>query len=254
MAKTSFSDIENEPSTQVAVLEPENRAVAVSRPLGASIEDASKGLVGDWTTDDTKLPRLNIVGRTGELPNEFTQGCIVLEKTHELTTVTKDTGSPLRVVALRMLKQYQENIPFDDQQAGVQARIFNSAMEVRASGGQLSFSKGENKFSELAHIEFLILAPEGISEDALGLFYNTTDEGKAYARAVMTVGGTAFGAVAGPLASSLRGHLAELGLFGGYWDLGTKIKKNDKFSWWAPTIRAAGLVEEDTANLIATLV
>jgi hypothetical protein len=245
MATMSFTEVENSPS--VAIVEVPKAPLAV-----APLADSSKGLIGDWTDSDVKLPRINLANKSGNLANDFTPGCWVLEKTHALTTlVDKAKGSSLLVTALRMMKQYRENIPFGEE--GTQSRVFNSAPEVRANGGTITWSKGENNYSEMAHIEFLVLAPEGLEEEAEALFYNQTNGGKKYARVILTVTGTAYSEVAVILASSLKGHLAKSGLQGGVWELGSKLLKNSQNSWWSPSLKSAGLVDADTAELIATI-
>jgi len=252
MAHVSFTEIEESTpskSTAVAVVPVEKAIVAHAAPLG----DASKGLIGEWTSEDTKLPRISLVNKSGELADQFTPGTWVLERSHQLTKlVDKSIGGPLKVTALRMLKQYKENITFDDQKNGTHVNIFNSASEVTASGGRVSRERGSGNYSEIAHIELLVLAPEDLEEEASALFYNEAGD-KRYARVIYTTSSTAYGQVAVPLASSLRGHLSSTGLQGGVWELGSKLTSNTKNSWWSPSIKSAGLVDAETAALISTL-
>jgi hypothetical protein len=252
MSKVSFTDIETTPatpevSTAVAVVAPQQVVIA------APIADASKGLIGEWTSEDTKLPRLSLVNKSGERADNFTPGTWLLEGTHQITKLEdKAKGVPLTVIALRMLKQYQENIPFDEQKAGVPVRRFNTAAEVTANGGRVSRERGTDLFSELAHIELLVQAPDNLDEDADALFYNVAGD-KRFARVIYTASSTAYGQIAVTLASSLRGHLATTGLQGGLWELGSKLTANTKNSWWTPTIKTAGLVDSETAAMISSL-
>jgi hypothetical protein len=70
-----------------------------------------------------------------------------------------------------MMKQYQENIPYDDRE-NTQVRMFSTAAQVREAGGQVHWTRGANFFSEIATVEFLIQAIEGLSEESESLFYN----------------------------------------------------------------------------------
>jgi hypothetical protein len=253
MPKTSFDDldtVEAAPTKEIAVRE--NHAPAHIAP---SISDPDKGLVGEWTYDDIKLPRLNLVNKSGELADSFTPGTFTINSEHALTELAagaKDKGSPLTVIGVRMKKQYQENIRFDDRDV-FPTRVFDSAAEVADNGGRISWrDKGQNFYSEIAHIEFLIQKPEGLPEEVDPLFFYPIGD-HSYARVIYTVGSTAFTAVAVTMASALRGHLSETGLIGGFWTLGSKLRKNEKNSWWAPTLRSAGKLDAASIEQIKAI-
>jgi hypothetical protein len=253
MPKTSFTDLDNdtpEPGSSKELAVRENRAPAVSAP---SIEDPDKGLLGEWTYDDIKLPRLNLVNKSGQLADNFTPGTFVINSEHALSELTdKDTGGPLTVIGVRMKKQYQENISFDDRDT-ITARVFDTAAEVRENGGRVSWrDKGPGFFSEMAHIELLVQKPESLSEEVEPLFFYSVGD-HSYARVIYTVGSTAFTSVAVTMASALRGHLAETGLIGGFWLLGSKLRKNEKNSWWSPTLRSAGKLDSASIEQIKAI-
>lgn len=248
MSKISFEDLDKAPAesnTETAVVVKPDLAVAV--PLA----DPAKGLVGEWTAQDTRLPRLNLVNKSGELANSFVPGTFVINKEHQLNQLLTDDrarSAPVNVIVATMAKQYQENIPYDERET-TPARIFNRASDVMAAGGQISRLSGAGKFSEIAHLELFIEQPEELSEDAQALFYYTLG-GKKYTRVIWTVSGTAFGAVAVTVASALRGHLSATGLTGGQWLLGSSLIKGQKNSWWQPSIRTNGLVAPEVAKEI----
>lgn len=249
MPTISFEDtIETtKPSTELATATP--------KTLVPATDLADKGLVGEWTNANTKLPRISLVNKSGQLADVFTPGTWVLSKQHvisELDPKDKKRGIPLRVIALQMLKQYQENISYDDRETQ-QARLFATAAEVQSVGGQIHYTRGQGFFSEIAQVEFLIQANPAVAEEALDLFYYEDSDGKKYTRAVATFASTAFSGVAVPLATSLRTHLASSGLKGGQWDLGSVIKTNADKSWWGPTIRSAGLVTPAQAEMVKNI-
>lgn len=249
MAKVTFENVEAEADeTTTAVAVRQETAVAVKQ----SLNDNNGALIGEWGVQDTRLPRINLVNKSGELADNFTPGTWTINREHQLNSLaenSKEKCNPLKVIAVRMVKQYRENTPYESETT---ARIFNTAAEVRQSGGVVSRMKGANNFSEMAHIEFLVEAPEGINEDASGSFCHTIG-GKQYARVVYTATGTAFGAVAVTLASSLLGHLSSTGLIGGAWELGSTLVRDTKNSWWQPTLRSAGLVPEEARQDIVAL-
>lgn len=248
MATISFDEIEN---TKLVTTQPEANALA-----NISHNDyADKGLIGDWSASDTKLPRINLVNKTGVLADQFSPGTWVLDKQHQISQIDptdKKKGVALRVITLQMMKQYQENIPYDDRE-NTPVRMFSTAAQVRDAGGQVHWTRGANFFSEIATVEFLIQAIEGLSEESESLFYNIASDGTRYTRAVATFASTSFSGVAVPIATSLRTHLAACGLKGGQWDLGSLITTKADKSWWTPTIRSAGLVTEAQKELINTL-
>ena len=248
MATISFDEIEN---TKLVTTQPEANALANI----SSNDYADKGLIGDWSASDTKLPRINLVNKTGVLADQFSPGTWVLDKQHQISQIDpkdKKKGVALRVITLQMMKQYQENIPYDDRE-NTPVRMFSSAAQVRDAGGQVHWTRGANFFSEIATVEFLIQAIEGLSEESESLFYNIASDGTRYTRAVATFASTSFSGVAVPIATSLRTHLAACGLKGGQWDLGSLITTKADKSWWSPTIRSAGLVTEAQKELINTL-
>lgn len=249
MGRVSFEEaVKEETPTQEIVVKAET-TLAVP-----SIADPEKGLVGEWTSEDLRLPRLSLVNKSGDLSNSFTPGCWVLQKEHQISDLAKDNkerGNTITVIGARMAKQYQENIPYDLRDS-VPTRVFNTAAEVRAVNGVVSRRKGESNFSEIAHIEFFVQENDTVSEDAKALFYYTFGD-KKYARVIYTASSTAFSAVAVTMASALKGHLAIPGLVGGFWHLGSALEKNPKNSWWIPTLRSAGLVAADVQEEIKAI-
>ena len=151
-----------------------------------------------------------------------------------------------------MILQYQENIKFEEREI-TPARIFNSKEDVIAAGGVVGYRKEANVFSELATVEMLVKASDAVSDDAEALFSEISEDGDRYVRVAATFGGTAFGTIAIPLATSLRHHLKDCGLKGGQWDLGSVLVTKNNNSWWTPTIRTAGLVTDDQKKLIERL-
>lgn len=249
MATISFDEVETK---QLTTTHPEANALA---NITTTTALAEKGLIGDWDASDTKLPRINLVNKTGVMGNDFTPGTWVINKEHQISKIDdkdKKRGAPMRVIALQMMKQFQENIPYDERET-TPARLFSAKSEVIAAGGTVHWSRGAGFFSEIATVEFLIQAPDWLGEDAEVHFYHIAEDGTRYGRAVATFASTAYSGVAVPLATSLRTHLAATGLRGGQWDLGSVIMTKADKTWWSPTIRTAGYVTEAQKNLISAI-
>ena len=252
MATITFDEVQTTTEPKQLTTPPESNALANITTTSALAE---KGLVGDWSASDTRLPRINLVNKTGVLADQFTPGSWVLDKQHQISKIDptdKKKGVPVRVIALQMMKQYQENIPYDDRE-NTPVRLFSSAAQVREAGGQVHWTRGANFFSEIATVEFLIQGIEELTDEAESLFYNIDSDGKRYTRAVATFASTAYSGVAVPLATSLRTHLAATGLKGGQWDLGSVIMTKADKSWWTPTVRSAGLVTPAQKELVDSL-
>lgn len=197
---------------------------------------------GDIDFSDIKLPRLNLVQRTGDLPERFEFGAFVLNKECNL-------GKELHIIALNIKKQYQEKTEYG---SGTQGRVFNSREEVKAEGGTFGFRDGE--FSELAHIHLLVQMPEELEkqEDAasvLDLFIYEID-GKRWAPVVFSVGRSSYTAFAKPLLTSRQFQLRD-GLWRGGWELTSKVNKGTKGSWVTPTPRFLGRLKEADASIAA---
>jgi hypothetical protein len=240
MGKVSFEE-----AVEAQVIEEAgSKAVAVRPESQVAIigEDQAKGIYGEFGADDIKLPRLNLVNKVGDLSNLFTPGTYVINKEHQINDIdpkNKGLGNPLKVIAVRLKVEYQESLPFDPD---VRPRVFQTAEEVRLSGGQVAYGRGEGKFAKVGHIEFLIQEPETLSEEAATTFFYVLGE-KRYARVIYTASSTAYAETAAILYSDFKvGHLNKTGLFGGFYSLGSKLKTGDKGTWWIPSMKTAGEV------------
>lgn len=205
---------------------------------------ANDDVQGDIDFSDIKLPRLNLVQRTGDLPERFEFGAFVLNKECNL-------GKELRFIALNIKKQYQEKTEYG---SGAQGRVFNTREEVKADGGVFGFRDGE--FSELAHIHLLVQMPEGLeknpdSASVIDLFIYEID-GKLWAPVVFSVGRSSYTSFAKPLLTSRQFQLRD-GLWRGGWELTSKINKGAKGSWATPNPRFLGKLKEEDAAITAKI-
>ena len=234
------ADVAAEEPTSSALTEKPSKTLAA--PQSAPTDD----LGGEISRGDVRLPRLNLVARTGNLAETFTPGGFVLNK----EALLSDGKTPLIVVAVRLKKEYQEMLEYGDEAT---PRTFKTAAEVEEAGGELTWKRGENCFGEIAHIELLIEQPDSLEEDAEALFFFNGGE-KNYAHCIFTVTSTAYTAIAKTLISARMNHLRDTGLVGGKWELTSKLMKNAKNAWYTPQIKSAGRTDtvfrEATADLL----
>lgn len=225
------------PTTAAVVTAAPSSVVPHTAP---SVDDVQ----GDIDFSDIKLPRLNLVQRTGDLPDRFDFGSFVLNKECNL-------GKELHMIALNIKKQYQEKTEYG---SGTQGRVFNTREEVKADGGTFGFRDGE--FSELAHIHLLVQMPEGLEKQpdaasVIDLFIYEID-GKLWAPVVFSVGRSSYTALAKPLLTSRQFQLRD-GLWRGGWELTSKINKGAKGSWATPTPRFLGRLKEEDSAITAKI-
>ncbi|RPI07189.1 MAG: hypothetical protein EHM64_00205 [Ignavibacteriae bacterium] len=210
------------------------------RPAGPATDD----VVGDVDFSDIRLPRLNLVQRTGELPDKFDFGSIVLNKEAVLP-------QPVRFIALNMKKQWQEKTEYGSGESG---QVFNSREEVIAAGGTFGFKDGQ--FSELAHVHLLVEKPEGFETDpanagVVDLFMYEIG-GAVWAPAVISVGRSAYTSMAKALLTARQFTLRD-GLWRGLWELSAAVQKGAKGSWVTPTPKFIGKLDEELSALTSRI-
>ena len=239
MSKTmSFTSIgEDEPETSSAVVEVGSTALA---PAAAS---EGSGIQGEISQGDIRLPRINFVQKMSELAEAFKFGDIVFEKTVKVGGL----DSPVNMVVMRLRKQFQEDLPYGSEEM---PRVFDTSEEVRAAGGSV-VRGSENYFSEIAHIQVAIEAPEGLSE-AESEFFPYQHDGKDYAMAMITVGRSAYSTLAKPIITHGFNTLRD-GLFNGKFELHVDMKKSAKGSYVVPVPVFKGRNTEEAANFFKSL-
>jgi hypothetical protein len=220
-------------STELAATKPAALSTNVSSSQGADVQ-------GEVNLSDLRLPRLNLVQRTGDLPDRFDFGSFVINKEVSL-------GKTVEFIALSIKKQYQEKRPYGDTERGA---IYDTAEQVREAGGSLGYA--DYQFSELAHIFLLVKMPEGLedSPDAasvVDLFMYEID-GARYAPVIYSVGRSSYTSLAKALLTA-RQFMLRKGLWTGRWTMTSKVDKGPKGTWVTPLPTFKGkLSDEDAAT------
>jgi hypothetical protein len=216
-------------------------ATVAPATLSTSVAAAADSDVqGDVNLSDLRLPRLNLVQRTGDLPDKFGFGEFVLNKTCLIPR-------PLEFIALSIKKQFQEKRPYGDTERGA---VYDSAEEVRAAGGTIGF--GDYQFSELAHIFMLIKKDASLDtmEDAEAVrdLFMYELAGGQWAPVIYSVGRSAYTSLGKALLTARQFTLRK-GLYTGRWSMTSSVNKGSKGTWVTPVPTFRGRLSDADAEI-----
>lgn len=207
-------------------------------------EDTGCGIQGEIGQSDIRLPRINLVQKMSGTAENFRFGDILFEKSIKLG----DPDHPVNVTVLRLKKQYQQDLPYGSEERPL---VFDKAEEVRAAGGSV-IRGANNYFSEIAHIQLAVQAPEGLGEDEME-FFPYQHNGVDYALAMYTVSRSNYSTFAKPIITHGFNTLKD-GLFNGKFELHADIKKAPKGSYVVSVPVFKGRHDEATATFFKGLI
>jgi hypothetical protein len=217
---------------------PAKTTTALATPAVSSV-----GFEGELDSRDVVMPRLNVVNPTSKLCTEqdLPAGSLVFEK--ELILFEKGSD-PLDVVVLRVIKKYQQKLPFDGDET---PQVFDTRAEVEAEGGTVNYSKDAEEegrfYQSIAHIVLAVRAGEEISE---GEFYRFPHEhaGSYWACGVITTAGSGYKSFAVPVISKVVGALRQTGTYSGLWKVSVEKRSNDKNTWYVPVSKFVSIISD----------
>jgi hypothetical protein len=245
MAKVSFAEVAEAPATTEATANTSN-TTEVTKPLKEELATVAQntpvaGIEGEVNNKDLQLPRLNLLQKTSELVDAgFAPNTFALNKEIPL-------GKTLEAVVVRLKKQFQQDLPYGSD---VQPHVCDTLAEVREAGGSTEWG-ADNHYSELAHMQLLIKAPEGLSEEQLDSFPYEAD-GASWAPCMLTVAKTAYKAAAKPVITAAFSTLRQ-GLHHGLWAVSSELKTGPMGSWCVPQFKLAGRTKKEMAELVEAL-
>lgn len=165
---------------------------------------ASSGIVGDWDSSDIRFPAVKIVQGSGQLSNQWSLGTVLFGEEELLPPPDLKMPRPehvFRFVPVVLEKQFRENLPKSEAEAGAIPRVVTTMAEVEALGGTTQYIGDQRpSWSPSARILLLVERPENLpnsGSDHPGFVLDIG--GKLYAPAVYYAAGTSWGSVAKPL-------------------------------------------------------
>jgi hypothetical protein len=205
-----------------ALVEASNNSVTVAAPVRVS----SAGIEGEVTTADINTPRVNLVQKSGQLADSFAPGTFLLVK----EIVLAKPNQSFKFTPLRLKKYYQLKVEFGSSQ-DIPPK-FNTMQEVIDFGGSLTY--GDDKYCvEMADILMAVHAPEDCDDQ---LFPYRDENDNAYALALYTVGSSSYTSLAKRIITDSVGLLRN-GLYTGYYEVHSEIRKNATNSWYVPVAK-----------------
>ena len=250
MASMSFNDKTPEPAvietpvTETRDVEEVSKSLAVRPAAPVAVYVEGEDAEGEFSSRDIQWPGLSLVTKTSADAEIYGVGAWLVGKE---TPVGKYT-EPLKVIAVKIQKAYQEQIPFG---TGARARIFRTAEEVLQAGLSLEWGS-EARAAEVLGIRFWLPQPEGV--DAPHVF--TLEGPEGYGAIVKFFAArTTYGTVGKALISASQTFLRKDrgGLPSGVWEMtATKEAKNGN-TWLLPRLKPAGKTSDALVSFLKLL-
>ena len=216
----SFTQAEEEQSQKPA--EAEAQMTKQENAQSPAKPGAPQGISGDVGAEDLRTPYLSLVGKTGQLADEFQPGSFVYNK----ETVVSDGSKPLDITVLKAHKYWIEDVPYEED---IQPKTFDHLEEATAQGFSKEYG-AESRVMPCLRSVCMIPVPE--ESDAMFSF-----EGTHYALCLWMLQKTAYTSAAKPvLTAALKGHLRD-GIHLAPWELTSTKKSNGKNTWFAPVVK-----------------
>lgn len=220
----------------LAIAEP--KTIAVAAP-----SRASAGISGEITQEDLKVPRVNLVQKSGQLCDNFAPGTFLFEK----KIVLAKHGESFTATALRFRKYYQEKVEFGTSN-DMPAKA-NTAEEVRALGGSLIYGH-DRYFQEVADIMLAVKAPADLEEDHE--YFGYSDGVDNYGLAIYTIAASAYTSLGKRLLTDAT-FLLKDGLWTGQYEIVSELRKNASNSWYVPVGKFAGKHSPEKSEFFQSL-
>ena len=233
---TADAELRDKEEVSTALVVPVTKSTAVY----VEGEDAE----GEFSSRDVQWPGLSLVTKTSADADVYGAGTWLVGKEAPVGKMDK----PLKIVAVKIQKAYQEQIPFG---TGAKARMFRTAQEVHEAGLSLEWG-AEARAAEVLGIRFWLPQPSDV--DAPHIFTEDGPEGPG-AIVKFFAARTTYGTVGKTLISASQTFLRsdKGGLSAGVWEMtATKESKNGN-TWLLPRIKPAGKTSPDLAAFLKSL-
>jgi len=238
----SDTDTDTVDAEVVEVVESNSIVPAAATSIAPYVE--GEDAEGEFSARDIIWPTLSLVTKTSSNAELYGIGAWVINK----DTPIGKMDQPLRVIAVRIIKAYQEQLPFG---SGTRPKMFRTAQEVHSAGLSLEWG-AEKRAAEVLGVRFWIPQPKGV--DAPHIFMLDGPEGPGTV-AKFFAARTTYGTVGKTLIHAKQTFLRtdKGGLPSGWWEMtATKEAKNGN-TWLLPRLKPAGRVDEKLASYLRDL-
>lgn len=209
-------------------------------PVYIEGEDAE----GEFSARDIQWPSLSLVSKTSAEAETLGIGSWVVNK----TTPVGKMSEPLNIVALKIQKAYQEQLPFG---TGQKPRMFKTAAEVLAAGLSLEWG-AEQRAAEVLGVRFWLPQPKEV--DAPDVFIIESPEGLGTVVKFFAAR-TTYGTVGKTLIQASQTFLRpdKGGLASKWWSItATKESKNGN-TWLLPRLKPGNATSPEMLDFLKTI-
>lgn len=199
---------------------------------------------GEFSSRDIQWPSLNLVTKTSADADTFGIGAWLVNKETPVGKMTE----PLNVVAVKIQKAYQEQLPFG---TGARARMFRTAAEVEAAGLSLEWGS-DARAAEVLGVRFWLPQPKDV--DAPHIFMLESPEGMGTIVKFFAAR-TAYGSVGKTLIQASQTFLRpdRGGMASKWWELtATKEAKNGN-TWLLPRLKPGNATSPEMIAFLKSL-
>lgn len=203
-------------------------------------------VTGDFSANDIRLPRLQLVQNVGILSETFHPGDVILGGDNFIAA----KESPIDVIILNARQYWKEYLGGEKFDPDRRALTFSTEAEVAEAGGTTAWVNGVGPtYSKAMTLTLLIKQPKEI---VCGLFGLDIDN-EMYAIAVWDVDKTAYRRVGPQILTAKQVSLRARGLLSGRFQLSTKTEKINKNNIVVPVLRLIGFNPETVVKQINIL-
>jgi hypothetical protein len=245
MASLSFDEQAAE-SAPVVERDKEEVSVAItpvtSKPVAVYVE--GEDAEGEFSQRDIQWASLSLVTKTSADVETYGIGTWVVNKETPVGKMTE----PLALVAVKIQKAYQEQLPFG---TGQRPRMFRTAAEVADAGLSLEWGS-ESRAAEVLGIRFWLPQPEGV--DAPHVFMQESPEGMGTIVKFFAAR-TTYGTVGKALIQASQTFLRpdKGGMVAKWWEVtATKESKNGN-TWLLPRIKPGKATSPDMVAFLKSI-
>lgn len=243
MASLSFDEKETAPTVERDV-EEVSLAIAPVTPKPVAVYVEGEDAEGEFSSRDIQWSSLSLVTKTSADAETYGIGTWLVNKE---TPVGKMTD-PLPVIAVKIQKAYQEQLPFG---TGQRPRMFRTAAEVAASGLSLDWGS-EARAAEVLGVRFWLPQPKDV--DAPHIFMLESPEGMGTIVKFFAAR-TTYGTVGKTLIQASQTFLRpdKGGMVGKWWEMtATKESKNGN-TWLLPRLKPGAPTSPDMAAFLKSI-